>query len=171
MNGPLCDIRHKTYRHSAQHGHVLQQLLIRSSLEECRFYDDASETRPILQRKSTVMCTNYLYQQKVEQDNGKHVPLTIAQRTPSVEAIIVAARGMLYMSANSPNDPLPSYEPTLRSSPSIVTKMSNLPLQQASEVNTGIRFDQALGKLPVDNIEVVTIRTLVDDVITRVHLR
>ena len=82
-----------------------------------------------------------LVPKKVEQENEKHVPLTIAQRTPSVEAMMVAARGMLYMSANSPNDPLPSYEPTLRSSPSIVTKMSNLPLQQASEVNTGIRFD------------------------------
>ena len=75
---------------------------------------------------------------------------TIAQSTPSVEAMMVAARGMLYMRANSPNDPLPSYEPTFFSSPSIVTKMSNLPLKtkgilQESKVNvTDKNMDEQL---------------------------
>ena len=39
--------------------------------------------------------------------------LTKLHRTPGVEALIVAARGILYMRASSPKKPLPSYEPTL----------------------------------------------------------
>ena len=39
------------------------------------------------------------------------IGLTMAQRTPGVEAMMVAARGWLYIKASSPNEPLSLYEP------------------------------------------------------------
>ena len=54
-----------------------------------------------------------------------YLTLTNAHTNPSVVDTIVAALGVLYMSASSPKLPELSYAPTLLS----FTKMSNLPLQ------------------------------------------
>lgn len=55
--------------------------------------------------------------------------VTIAQSAPLVVARTVAARGMLYIKANSPKLPTPLYLPTSFSDPSsLVTTIENDPL-------------------------------------------
>lgn len=64
------------------------------------------------------------------------VSLTIAQRDPSLTAVMVAARGMLYMRASSPKLPEFSYLPTsLFFSVSVDTKMLYVPLRKRENAN------------------------------------
>ena len=56
--------------------------------------------------------------------------ITIAHNDPFVMARTVAARGILYINANSPKLPAPTYLPTSLSNPfsSLVTTIENVPL-------------------------------------------
>lgn len=58
-----------------------------------------------------------------------NVDLSMAQRMPLPTAWMVAARGMLYMSASSPKLPSSVYEPTCLFVPLMFTKMWYFPLE------------------------------------------
>lgn len=58
------------------------------------------------------------------------VGLTRPHRAPSCVAMIVAARGVLYMRASSPKLPLLSYFPTHTLTPPFCTRMSYTPLER-----------------------------------------
>lgn len=60
--------------------------------------------------------------------------LTSPQRAPSCLEMMVAARGVLYISASSPKLPLLLYWPTQQPTPSFCTTISYTPLQQKQNV-------------------------------------
>lgn len=62
--------------------------------------------------------------------------LTKAHSAPSSVATMVAARGVLYMSASSPKLPLLSYFPTHTLAPSFCTKISYTPLDVVTHTQT-----------------------------------
>ena len=101
-----------------------------------------------------------------------HTCLSSAHKVPPSTEVTVAALGALYINANSPNDPLLSYEATLTSSPSIFWKLhhhENVEKFQSKNVRSKMSVIYLVYVINTifNNVEVISVITLCNNFLTR----